>query len=113
MIEIKRNASSVIAFDESEGRGITFPTNDSVSIEQFIEEVQKISETMKYGLVLVVLLFDPKYKENYRPMSKFLEGKDGPQVLEDDATVRKLYGYYFSHAIPELSPGRVNYIFLG
>lgn len=113
MIEIKRNASSVIAFDESEGRGITFPVNDSIAVEQFVEEVQKISETMKYGLVLVVLLFDPRYNDNYRPMQKFLEGKEGPQVLEDDANVRMLYGYYFSHAIPELSPGRVNYIFVG
>ena len=113
MLEIKRSNYCVIAYDESEGRGIAFPANDSISINGFVEELQELAEDMKPGLVIVSLVFDPKYDTNYCPMSKYLEGKEGPQILNDDNEVKGLYDFYFSHSIPEISPMSINYIFLG
>ena len=113
MLEIKRGNCCVIAYDESEGRGIAFPANDSISINDFIEEFQELAEGMKAGLVIVFLVFDPRYDINYRPMSKYLEGKESPQILNDDNEVKGLYDFYFSHSILEISPMGVNFIFLG
>ena len=47
MIEIKRNDYSVIAFDKGEERGIVFPTNSSVKLEQFEEEAEKVAKAIK------------------------------------------------------------------
>ena len=113
MIEIKRNDYSVIAFDKGEERGIVFPTNSSVKLEQFEEEAEKVAKAIQEPLIVVILLYDPKYKRNHEPLQKFLEGKEGPQVLENDAVVCELYGYFFSHAIPALTPDGIDYIFVG
>ena len=113
MLEIRRSTYSVIVYDESENRGITFPIDDSTEVNHFVEEVQKLAEGMKKGMILIPLLFDPNYSTNYRPMGKYLDGKEGPQILRDDIRVRELYDFYFSHSIPEIIPAGINYIFLG
>lgn len=112
MLEIKRNTYSVIAYDESEGRGISFPTNDSTDVNLFVQEIQQLANDMHLGIVIVPLVFDSRYETNYFPMSKYLEGKEGPQVLNDDNEVKALYDFYFTHSITQIGPRGIKFIFL-
>lgn len=116
MVKILRKKCSVIAYSEADNRGIAFPKDPKVDVNDFITELQEIAEKceeVKVGTIIVPLVFDSTYKENYRAMSKFLKDKKGWYVLKNKKIVRELYKFYFANSIPEFSPGGVNYIFLG
>lgn len=111
MLTIKRNQHSVIVYDEENGRGITFPNEQDTDVNRYIAELQEHAQVIKPGTVLVPLLFDPQYKVHNRPMQLFLETHDVESVLQEDDTAKELYEFYFAHAIPQLSPAGVSYIF--
>ncbi len=111
MLTIKRSQHSVIVYDEGNNKGITFPNKQDTDVNQYIAELQEHARVIKPGTVLVPLLFDPQYKENNRPMQLFLETHDVKSVLQEDDTAKELYNFYFAHAIPQLSPAGVSYIF--
>lgn len=106
MIEIKRGIYSVRVYDESEKRGIIFPTSSLTQNTDFFMEVQKNKKPC-----LSVLMFDKNYVLNYPPIEQFLEGRD-IEVLKEDYEAKKLYQFYFKRAIPTIIKGEiVNYIF--
>ncbi len=116
MVQIKRSACSVIVYDEEQGKGIAFPANPAVEIEQFVKELQQITcsnEIIKPGVVITPMVFDPQFESNYRPMSEFLEDKVGTQILDDDQQAEELYRFYYTHAMLVLSPGGVSFMYMG
>lgn len=115
MVKIKRGTNSVLVYDEEKLRGITFPSNATVDIKQYIDELMKIcgSEEIQSGLLVIPLIFDPFYKVSYKPIKEFLEDKEGVTCLEDDQQAKDLYEFYFQHALPQLSPEGVEYIYVG
>lgn len=115
MVEIKRSTYSVIVYDEEQLRGIVFPANQTIEVEQFVKEVGEIaaSDEIRAGTCLHPLVFDPEYKEHYQAMSEFLESKEGAQVLADDKQAEELYDFYFSHSMPTVGPDGVDYIYMG
>ncbi len=92
-------------------RGITFPNDQDTDVNRYIADLQEHAQVIKPGTVLVPLLFDPQYKVHNRPMQLFLETHDVESVLQEDDTAKELYEFYFAHAIPQLSPAGVSYIF--
>ena len=116
MIKILRKKYCVIAYNEDENRAIAFPRNTKVKVNDFINELKEIAEKaeeIRAGIVVVSLVFDPKYKENYEPMKKFLQNKNSPILLRSDKKVKELYDFYFSNAIIQLSPAGPSYCFVG
>ncbi len=111
MLTIERNKHCVIVYDESAGRGITFPNTEDKDVNLYVQELQERAQVIKPGTVLVPLLFDSQYKENSRPMQLFLKNNSIESVLQKDSTANELYEFYFAHAIPQLSPAGVSYIF--
>lgn len=114
MVEVKRFKHSVIVCDEDENRGIAFPVKEKTEAQTYVFELQEVTANMKYGMVIVPLLADPKYAENYRPLKKFMTEKKRKYTdLRRDAVAEQLYNFYFKNAIPQISPGGVSYIFVG
>ena len=111
MLRIERNNHCVIVYDEGAGRGITFPNTADKDVKLYVQELQERAQVIKPGTVLVPLLFDTQYKENSRPMQFFLENNSIESVLQEDSTAAELYEFYFAHAIPQISPAGVSYIF--
>ena len=111
MVTIKRNKHCVIVYDEDDGRGITFPTKTDTNVPLYIQELQKLAEHITPGIVLVPLVYDIQYRENSRPLQIFLEGNSLDDLLHNDVTAVNLYYFYFAHAIPQISPEGVSYIF--
>lgn len=112
MIEIKRKKHCLIVYENSKKRGIACPKGKEVALDVFLKDLGKISKKMETGIVLVPLVFDSKYTENYRPMEMFLNGRS-PDILDSDENAEELYNFYFSKAILELSPGRISFKFIG
>ncbi len=113
MIEIKRNAFSIIAYNESEGRGIYLPVSESTDIDEFVKEVKRIANDMKFGIILSPLTYYPEDPRSYHPMQKYFETekKQGAQIFKNDAEVKKLYKFFFSHSIIQISPSGPSYFF--
>ena len=111
MLTIERNKHCVIVYDEDEGRGITFPNTVDKDVTLYVQELQERAQVITPGTILVPLLFDTQYKENSRPMQLFLEDSSIESVLQEDTTARKLYEFYFAHAIPQISPAGMSWIF--
>lgn len=111
MLKIERNQYCVIVYDEENRRGITFPNKQDADVNLYVAELQERVQVIMPGTVLVPFLFDPQYKENNRPMQLFLEAHDVQSVLQEDDTAKELYEFYFAHAIPQISPAGVSYIF--
>lgn len=111
MLKIERNQHSVIVYDEENSRGLTFPNERDTDVNLYIAELQERAQVIKPGTVLVPLLFDPQYKENNRPMQLFLETHSMESMLQEDDTAKELYKFYFAHAVPQISPAGVSYIF--
>lgn len=114
MVKIKRYEQYVIVYDEEKRRGITFPVSETVNIDQYVEELRKIadSDEIEAGLRVIPLVFDSFYEVSYRPIKEFLEDKDSA-YLDDDEHAKELYEFYFQHSMPQVSPGSVDYIYLG
>lgn len=115
MVEVKRYKQCVIVYDEDKGRGITFPANETIHLNQYCEELNKIccSKEFQAGLLVIPLTFDPEIKGSYKPIKEFLEGKKGNAYLDDDEHAKELYEFYFEHSMPQISPGGVDYIYGG
>ena len=111
MLTIERNNHCVIVYDEVAGRGITFPNTADKDVNLYVQELQERAQVIKPGTVLVPLLFDTQYKENSRPMQLFLKNNSIESVLLEDSTAEELYEFNFAHAIPQISPAGVSYIF--
>lgn len=111
MLIIERNKHCVIVYDESAGRGITFPNTEGKDVNLYVQELQERAQFIKPGIVLVPLLFDTHYEENSRPMQLFLKNNSIESILQEDSTAIELYEFYFAHAIPQISPTEVSYIF--
>lgn len=113
MLIIERNQHCIIVYDTDAGRGITFPNTVDKDVELYVNELQERSQFITPGTVLVPLLFDTKYAENSKPMQLFLKDNSINSVLQENMTACKLYDFYFEHAIPQISPAGVSYIFCG
>lgn len=111
MIIIERNKHCVIVYDEIASRGINFPNTKDKDVNLYIHELKECVRVIKPGTVLVPLLFDSQYKENSRPMQLFLKNNNIESILQEDLTATELYEFYFAHAIPQISPAGVSYIF--
>lgn len=111
MLTIERNNHCVIVYDEVAGRGITFPNTVYKDVNLYVQELQERAQVIRPGTVLVPLLFDTQYKENSRPMQLFLKSNSTESVLQEDATARRLYEFYFAHAIPQISLAGMSWIF--
>ena len=111
IITIERNNHCVIVYDESAGRCIAFSNTEDKDAYLYVQELQERAQVLKSGIILVPLLFDTKYKENSRPMQIFLTNHSIKSILQEDSIATELYGFYFAHAIPQIIPAGVSYIF--
>lgn len=111
MLTVERNQHCVIVYNEDFNTGIAFPTTVNKDVNLYVQELKERSQFIKPGTVLVSLLFDEQYEDNYRPMKIFLENYSIERVLHEDDVAIRLYKFYFSHAIPIISPAGVSYIF--
>ena len=111
MLTIERNNHCVIVYDKDAGRGITFPTTADKDVNLYVQELQERAQVITPGTILVPLLFDTQYKENSRPMQLFLKDNSIESVLQEDATARELYEFYFAYAIPQISHAGMSWIF--
>ena len=111
MIKIERNNHCIIVYSEKPKRGIVFPTTIDKDVSVFLREVQKRAQFIETGTILVILLFDEQYEDNYRPMRCFLETHNVEDVLHDDSTAIELYKFYFENSIIQVSPAGVSWIF--
>lgn len=111
MLKVERNQHCIIVYDEEYLRGITFPNKQDTDVNLYVAELQVCVQDIMPGTVLIPLLFDPQYNENSRPMQLFLETHDVQSVLQEDDTAKELYKFYFAHAIPQISPEGISYIF--
>ena len=111
MVKIERNDHCVIVYCESAKRGIVFPTTIDKDVDLFLRELQERTQFIEKGTILVILLFDKKYEDNYRPIQLFLENHNVEDVLHDDSTAIELYKFYFENAIIRVSPAGAAWIF--
>ncbi len=111
MLKIERNTHCIIVYDEEANRGIAFPNTVNKNVNLYVEELQERAKSIKPGTVLVPLLFDTRYSENSKPMQLFLKDNSVESILQEDTTAANLYEFYFKHAIPQISPAGVSYIF--
>lgn len=125
MFKIDRHTKCIIAYDETEKRGIVFPARDfrqapsaieehfsqreeliEKESEEFLHEAFQKAQGMSCGIILSVLSYDEGFEINYKPLKKFFDkiGK-GAEVFEDDAMVEELYKFFFKNSILQLAPG--------
>ena len=94
MVKIIRCTFSIIAYDESENRGILFPVAESTKLDDFVTESREVALSLKKGLKWTTLVYNPMYVTNYRPMEYFLHGRKS-DLFRDDREVVYLYKCYF------------------
>lgn len=111
MIKIKRNRNCIMVYDESDNRGITFPSNDSIKWFEYHKQVLAYKVQFKNINTIVELSFNPKFSNEYKPLAKYFKGKRNHFTDND---IIKFYEFYFNHAVPRLRPeGGLAYEFIG
>lgn len=114
MIKVLRKKHCVFVYDESENRGIVFPSTVSTQKEDFIKSARETAQTLKFGLLVKPLLYDFSRVDNFNPLADFLIGKpDRDHVLDEDENAKEMYKFFFSNSIPQFSPGQIDFLYLG
>ena len=114
MVEVVRKKHCVIVYDESENRGVAFPSTVSTEFNDFLKDVKETCMSLKYGMLIKPLLYDFSKVHHFNALADFLEGNpDKDHALENDDTAREFHQFFFAHSIPEFSPGKIDFLYLG
>ena len=112
MIEIRKQRTLVVVYDESENRGIAYPVKQTIGVDVYVAELRKLAANMKYGMIIIPLIPDSLYFDNYYPLKRFMDVKKRKyKDLERDLVAEQLYNFYFKHAVLQIGSESASYIF--
>ena len=112
MLYVIRNRNTVIVCDDQQLTGIILAKCKKTEWEDIYDDLRKCDEKIKPATHIEILLLDPQYVGNYRPVEKFLNGRD-IKILEDDEVVKELYKYFYGNANLKIGVNGVDYSFIG
>lgn len=114
MIEVLRKEHCVFVFDQFENRGIVFPRTVTTTFEDFMRNTKETAQTLKEGMFVKPLIYDFSRVGNYNALADFVCGmKNRDHVLDSDENAIEMYKFFFANSIPQISPGNIDFIYLG
>lgn len=114
MVEVLRKEHCVFVFNKDENKGIVFPKTVSTTFEAFITDAMKTAKTLKDGMFIKPLIYDFSRVGNHNALADFVcDMPNRDHVLDKDENAIKFYEFFFENSIPQLSPGSVDFLYLG
>lgn len=112
MVELIRNRNTVIVYDDYNFTGIILATCKKTEWEDIYAGIREFNPKMHPCTHIEFLVLDPMYVGNYRPVEKFLNGRDS-KILESDEVAKELYKFFYDNAVIKNGLKGADYTFIG